>query len=421
MLARLIVRLLFADGAVATGQSGCSVRTGGVGAFQPLQRQAGGFDTTITLPDVPNGTAGFELAVTGQEFWDQTEGFNLIFAFGNALLIGGGGMVLRQSVTGTMLTGLVISLDLAVPRLKDVTGSILPQVASGFQVFDVPPDVLGHAFPRASTAMVSPWSLYFFQWIGGRSIIGVYVPSSAVPITGKYIFFFKPPKHAGFTVKTVAEIYLTDAAAVNHQMLANCELARSRAVFCFLFGESGNPEVIANASVLSNILTEVDRMLRAGRQLSVGSGIQSVALASFSEGGRLMNNVLAGLTGSRLATTLKGIFVFDSWFGDGQLQTFRGRIRSWFANGADGRVLRIYQGITVTDPDLFTDRNQPRINGPDGTVQKTIGDATHPSYFYLKVTDAYLRHQARGIVPPNDLHHAVPKLFLPHAIRTTTF
>ena len=421
MLARLMVRLFFADGALATGRSGCAVRTGGVGAFQPLSRQASGFDGTITLPDVPNGTTSFELSVTGQEFWDQSEGFSLIFAFGNPLLIGGGGLLLRQSVTGTMFTGLLISLDLAVPRLKDVTSSILPRISSGFQVFDFSTDVLGHAFPRAATTMVSPWSLYFFQWIGGRSIIGVYVPTSAIPIIGKYIFFFKPPKHAGFTVKTVAEIYLTDAAAVNHQMLANLELARSNSVFCFLFGESGNPEVIASASVLSNILTEVDRMLRAGRQLSVGSGIHSVALASFSEGGRLMNNVLAGLNGSRLASTLKGIFVFDSWFGEGQLQIFRGRIRSWFANGAQGRVLRIYQGNTVTDPDLFTARDQPRTNGADGTVQKIIGDAVHPSYFYLKMTDAFLRHNARGVVPPNDLHHAVPKLFLSHAIRTTTF
>ncbi len=421
MQARLIVRLLFADGAVATGRSGCGVRTGGFGAFQPMARQAGGFDGTIALPDVPNGTAGFELALTGVEFWDQTESFTLIFAFGNALLIGGGGMVLRQSVTGTLFTGLVITLDLAVSRLKDVTSTILPRIASSFQVFDFNTDVLGAAFPRPTTSLVSPWSLYFFQWIGGRSIIGVYVPTSAIPINGKYIFFFKPPKHAGFTVKTVAEIYLTDAAAVNHQMLANLELARSRAVFCFLFGESGNPEVIANASVLSNILTEVDRMLRAGRQLSVGTGIQSVALASFSEGGRLMNNVLAGLNSSRLASTLKGIFVFDSWFGEGQLQIFRGRIRSWFANGAGGRVLRIYQGSTVTDPDLFTGRDQPRVSGGDGTVQKTIGDAQHPSYFYLKMTDAFLRHHARGVVPPNDLHHAVPKLFLTHAIKTTTF
>ena len=75
----------------------------------------------------------------------------------------------------------------------------------------------------------------------------------------------------------------------------------------------------------------------------------------------------------------------------------------------------------MTDPDLFTAREQPRINGPDGTVQKTIGDAVHPSYFYLKMTDAFLRHHARGVVPPNDLHHAVPKLFLTHAIKTTTF
>ncbi len=99
----------------------------------------------------------------------------------------------------------------------------------------------------------------------------------------------------------------------------------------------------------------------------------------------------------------------------------RSRIRTWFAGGADGNVLRVCQGETVTDPDILLGQRAPQTNGPDGTVQKVIGDANSPDYFYPKMTDAFLRHNAPRLVPPNDLHHAVPKLFLAHAIKTTQF
>ena len=207
----------------------------------------------------------------------------------------------------------------------------------------------------------------------------------------------------------------------DHQMLANCELARSEAVFCFLFGESGNPEVIANGAVLSDVLAEIDLVVRQAELSIAPAGVQSVALASFSEGGRLLNNVLGSMAGSKLASVLDGLFVFDSWFGEGQLEPFRRRINAWFSSGADGKVLRIYQGITVTDPDILAGQPGPHISGPDGTQQKSVGDTDTPDYYYLKMTDPFMTHRARRMVPPNDLHHAVPKLFLVHAIKTTSF
>jgi hypothetical protein len=133
-----------------------------------------------------------------------------------------------------------------------------------------------------------------------------------------------------------------------------------------------------------------------------------------------MNNVLTGLEGSRLSGVLNGIFVFDCWFGDGKLEEFRGRIRDWFAAG-HGRVLRVYQGNTVTDPDILVGERAPHVSGPDGTVQKIIGSADTPDYFYLKMTDAFLRRHAARLMQQNDLHHVVPKLFLVHAVKTTLF
>src|SRR5262249_18766886 len=192
-------------------------------------------------------------------------------------------------------------------------------------------------------------------------------------------------------------------------------------------GESGDPEVVADASVVSDIIDEVDFVLTKDTStlpfLSLQYGVNTVALASFSEGGRLLNKVMGGLAGSRLSTTLQGVFVLDSWFGEGKLEEFRGRLRTWFNAGADNKAVRIYQGITVTDPDLFTGSGANVVRGPFGTVQKTMGRMDNPyvdrpSYYYLRMTDEFLRRHAARLIAQTDLHHAVPKLFFLHALKT---
>ena len=86
-----------------------------------------------------------------------------------------------------------------VLRLRDVTTRISPHIAPEFEVFDLAPNVLGpFAAPSAPPSLsllansqkvsIDNASLRFFEWKFGHATIGVYVPTSAKPVTGTYIF-----------------------------------------------------------------------------------------------------------------------------------------------------------------------------------------------------------------------------------------
>lgn len=397
----------------------------------PLTRAGTGFQARVSLSLIG---ASFVLKLTGQDYFDTEIGFSILPTSPLPTVLTLNDLVRRVSTRA----GPVVAFEILAPQLREVAGpgAAFDPVQAVNRIEDDPLQAFprpakvgpgnGVAPPRARDSddflrpvdvAVEPSRLRFFEHRSGHPLIATYVPSRALPTAGDYIVYFKPPKHNAAPPKAVVEGYLSRNGATS--LLAGIEQARSTAVMCFLIGEAGRPsEFLVSANGIASMVQEIDARLRAGNPFLVGRGVRSVALAGFSQGGEFLAKVLRNVTTSRLAGLLKAVFIFDCYFpaGEGKFKT---DLRAWF-NSASDLVIRSYWGFTVHPCDLYAGEH-PGVPADDGAETRSVSfghPAGVPDYMWVHFTDAFLKHHGRSLAARTDLHHAIPQLFLSHALRT---
>jgi hypothetical protein len=400
----------------------------------PVTRQGPNFQARVSL----GGGGTFALKLSGQDYFDADINFSILPLYpGFPPTVALAHDLVRRVSTGMEQGTHVITLEIMAPQLREVAGpggrfdrlQTVYQVENDpFGAFPPPPKTATGKAPKptpdsddflrpVATTIEQP-RLRFFEHRNGHPLIATYAPRRALPTTGDYVVFFKPPKHNDATPKVVVENYLTRSDWGG--LLAAVEHARSTAVLCFLIGEAGRPSAtLTSADGIAGLVQEIDAWLRLGNPLLVGRGVRSVALAGFSQGGEYLANAMKKVTTSRLSGLLKAVFIFDCYFPSGQ-ENFKKDLRTWFGSAND-LVVRSYWGYTVHRCDLYDGKDLPATAADDGTASKML-NAGHPAgvpaYTWVHLTDSFLKHHCKSLKTRVDLHHSIPRLFMSHALQT---
>ncbi|WP_426956182.1 hypothetical protein [Muricoccus radiodurans] len=403
-----------------------------------LSRDRATLRARVSLPTMTAAT--YTLSLSGRDFFDAEFSFSLV-GLGPVVTPIVASPFVRRVVVRPDPRGPVVAIDVMAPRLREVPGPG-PDTVRQQRVARIADEPLA-AFPRQApvgrgngvlvhepdgntfladirSVDVEPARLHYFELKQGHALIAAYVPSRALPTAGDYVMYFKPPKHNATTPKEVVEIYMTQGGASVHSQMAAYEESETTAIHLLLVGEAGSvPQWLVTANGLHAAILELDASLRAGNPFLVGSGVRSIALAGFSQGGEYLASVMHRVTHSPLDGLLKAVFVFDCFFPNGE-PPFKNSLRTWFNGGSD-RVIRSYWGHTVHRCDLYDSEPGSAFAGDDGTVQRTMRfghPAGVPDYMWIGFTEAFLKHRCQFLKQGTDLHHAIPKIFLPHALRT---
>lgn len=386
---------------------------------------------------VPLMGASYMLTLSGHDFFDSGFDFTIL-TIGNVPTPLTLNTLARRVTVRRDGRGPIIAFDVMAPRLREVPGPG-PRFDRDQTLYRIQANPLG-AFPRSPpvsrangvapprqpngdtfldpvTVQVQQNRLRFFEHRTGHPMIAAYVPLRALPTAGDYLVYFKPPKHNAASPKDVIEGYLTRDGGSG--LLSAMEHSRTTAIMLFLIGEAGPPSpTMLTANGLVAVIEELDATLRAGNPFLVGSGVRSIALAGFSQGGEYLAKVIRGVTTSRMNGLLKAVFVFDCFFPATQ-DAFKKDLKKWFDSSVN-LVIRVYWGFTVHRCDLYAD--QPAGLGDEGTETRSMSyghSAGVPDYMWVHFTDAFFKHRCRSLAAAGqDLHHAIPKLFLTHALQT---